>query len=166
MSAVRMRMGVGFGYCVVAMLTAIVYFQMYLELEACPLCIMQRVVYIGLALLFLIAFLHNPGWLGEKIYAGLVVISALTGAGVSAWHVRLQHLPEDQVPLCGPGLEYMMEVFSFTEMLQQVFQGSGECADVLWQFLGLSIPGWTLVSFLVVVVYGVGILFTKKPVSG
>ena len=57
-------------------------------------------------------------------------------------------LPPDRVPECGPGLDYLIEVFSFTEMLGKVFTGSGECATIDWSFLYLSMPAWALIWFV------------------
>ena len=66
--------------------------------------------------------------------------------GVAAWHVYLQNLPADRVPSCGPGFEYIMENFALFEALGMIFQGSGECADVVWRFLGLSMPTWVIIG--------------------
>lgn len=72
----------------------------------------------------------------------------MTGAGIAARHVWLQNLPADQVPACGPGLAYMLEQFPLMRMLEKVLAGSGECAESAWTFLGLTIPGWSLVWFV------------------
>jgi disulfide bond formation protein DsbB len=48
-----------------------------------------------------------------------------------------------------------MESFPLSEALSMIFQGSGECAEVHWQFLGLSMPGWTLIWFVGLGVFGV-----------
>lgn len=133
---------------IVMMLVAVFYFQHYLQLEPCPLCSIQRVFTIAIAVVGIIAFIHNPAKLGRRIYAAIALIPALMGAGTSARHIWLQSLPADQVPGCGPGLDYLMEVFSLVEVLRQVLMGSGECAEVVWRFLGLSIPAWTMVAFL------------------
>jgi len=77
------------------------------------------------------------------------------GTARLGWHFRLQNLPPDEVPSCGPGLDYMLENFPLRDALGMVFKGSGECADVVWSFLGLSMPGWVFVSL--VVVGGVGL---------
>jgi disulfide bond formation protein DsbB len=45
-------------------------------------------------------------------------------------------------------------VFSFSETLNRVFTGSGECADVSWQFLGLSMPAWALLCFIALALAG------------
>ena len=134
--------------CTGMMLTAIFYFQKTLELDPCPLCITQRIFVILVGLISLIAFVHNPGLIGRRIYMGLATLMACVGGGISARHVWLQSLPKDQVPACGPGLSYMFETFPFMDALKLLFQGDGNCADIVWSFLGLSIPGWTLVGFI------------------
>jgi len=121
------------------------YAQHVLQLDPCPLCVFQRVAVISLGLVFLVAALHNPGGSGRIVYAALLALIALGGAGVATRHIWLQHLPADKVPSCGPGLDYMLETLPFTEVLKNVFSGSGECAKIVWQFLGLSMPGWVLV---------------------
>ena len=63
-------------------------------------------------------------------------------------HVRLQHLPPDQVPACGPGLDYMLEAMPITGVSARCMTGSGECAKVDWTFLGLSMPAWSLSGFV------------------
>jgi disulfide bond formation protein DsbB len=138
-----------FIYCVIMILVARFYFQGFLALEPCPLCAMQRFFVIGIALVALAAFIHNPGILGRKIYAGLAMLPNLAGILTASRHVWLQSLPPDQVPECGPGIDYIMEVFSLFEGLQMIFSGSGECAEIQWSLLGLTIPGWTLVAFVV-----------------
>ena len=109
---------------------------------------------LAVSLVCLVAFVHNPGPLGHKVYGISGALIALAGASVSARHVYIQNLPPDQLPGCGPGLDYMLDVFPVTEILEEVFRGSGECAEVLWRFLGLTIPGWTLVIFLCMVAAG------------
>jgi protein dithiol:quinone oxidoreductase len=58
------------------------------------------------------------------------------------------------VPECGPGLDYMLQAFPLNETLRMVFTGSGECAEVDWAFLGLSMPAWVLISFVLLGVTG------------
>jgi disulfide bond formation protein DsbB len=148
----------GFLGCVAMMATALAYFQHYLQLEPCPLCIMQRVVVISIAAVLLVATLHNPRDWGIRVYGVLVTLVAATGAAIAGRHVWLQNLPPDQVPECGPGLDYILDVFPLGEALRMVLHGSGECAEVLWRFLGLSIPGWTLVAFSGFILYGLFIV--------
>lgn len=124
------------------------YLQHVLGEHPCPLCITQRVFVIVVGVLGFFAFLHNPGASGRRVWAGLQLLAALGGGGVAARHVWIQNLPEDQVPACGPGLEYMFANFPFRQALDLLFMGDGNCAEVGWTFLTLSIPAWTLVGFV------------------
>ena len=124
------------------------YAQYVLLLDPCPLCVFQRIATILLGLVFLVAALHAPAGWGGRIYAALVLLAGGGGVGVASWHVYLQNLPADKVPSCGPGFEYIMENFALFDALSLIFQGSGECADVVWRFLGLSMPAWVLLWML------------------
>ncbi len=124
-------------------------------MEPCPLCIFQRVALIALGVTFIVAAAHHPRIWGARIYAALIGIVALGGALVAGRHAWLQQLPPDRVPECGPGLEYILGVFPLSDALRMVFEGSGECAEVDWMFLGLSMPAWVLAWFLVLGCVGV-----------
>lgn len=157
----RMQFFWGFVLCVALIGTAL-YMQYVLGLEPCPLCILQRVCVIAIGALMLVAAAHGPrGW-GRRVYGALILLVAIAGALVAGRHVWLQHLPADQVPACGPGLEYMLERYPLGKTLALVLRGSGECAEVSWTFLGLSIPGWTLLVFAALAVYG-GVLALRRP---
>ena len=131
----------------VAMLVAL-YLQHYQGLEPCPLCVFQRVAVIGVGVMALIAAVHGPQAWGQRVYSGVMALSAVAGVVVAGRHVWLQHLPADQVPSCGPGLDFWIAALPWQQVVQQVFQGSGECAKVDWTLLGLSLPMWTLMLFV------------------
>lgn len=149
-----------FAGCAAAMAVAL-YMEHVMGLEPCPLCVFQRVAVIGAGLVALVATLHNPAQLGVRIYGAGLILAAAIGAVFAGRQLWLQSLPEDQVPACGPGLDYLLDVFSFAEVLQMVFAGDGTCAEVSWMFLGLTIPGWTMVGFAGLT--AIGILQIIKP---
>ncbi len=126
------------------------YLEYQVGLDPCPLCMTQRVFVIAGGVVALIAFLHNPGGWGRRIYGLLCVVSAVAGGAVAARHVWLQHLPPDQVPACGPSLEYMLETLPFRDTLSLVLMGDGNCAETHWTLLGFSIPEQTLMLFVVI----------------
>ena len=132
-----------------------------MHLEPCPLCILQRVMVIGTGLVALIAAIHGPGARGIQMYGGLMIFTALTGFGLSSRQIWLQHLPKDQVPSCGPGLDYLLDVFPLTEVLGIVLSGDGSCADIVWEFLGISIPGWLVLAFILLA--GTGLWQILRP---
>jgi len=128
-----------------AMMAYALYSQHVLGLEPCPLCVLQRVAVILLGVLFLTAALHNRSGTAYAVLLGLV---AAAGAAVAAWHVRLQHLPPDEVPSCGPGLNYILDTIPLQDMFAVIFKGSGQCAEISWRFLGLSMPAWVVIGLL------------------
>lgn len=133
-------------------LLAFAYFSEYvLGLQPCPLCLIQRWVMWALAGAFLLAALLGAGPLRSRLSGGLTGLVAAVGAGVAGWHLRLQNLPESEVPAsCGAGdMGYMVDVFGWGEALEMAFTEAGDCAEVDWTLLGLSMPGWVLVWFLV-----------------
>ena len=128
------------------------WLQYGLGLDPCPLCSLQRMAVVGIGIVFLVAGIHNPGRLGASIYAGLTLLLGLFGAVTAMRHVWIQSLPKGEVPACGMGLNYMIETMPLADVLAKVFTGSGECAEAGWIFLGLSIPAWTLVFFIAMMV--------------
>jgi len=142
-----------FGLTIIAISSigfAVLFLEDQLGLAPCPLCMTQRLFIVLVGFFGLIGGLHNPlGW-GRRAYGGLCTLSALTGGAVAARHVWLQHLPADQVPACGPSLEYMLDTLPFADTLRIVMMGDGNCADTVWTFMGLSIPEQTLALFAVI----------------
>ena len=141
-------------------------FGLYLEhaqgIEPCPLCAFQRMCYITIAVISFVAVIHNPKCVMRMVYNALLLIAALIGAGIAGRQVWLQHLPPELVPECGPGLEYMMEVFPFADAMKMILSGSGECAEVHWTFLSFSIAEWSLVCFSSIVIATLLVTFACK----
>jgi disulfide bond formation protein DsbB len=147
------RIGYLLGFLVCVGLMGYAFYLQYIEgLEPCPLCMLQRICVMAMGVVFLVATFHNPGRAGAGVYALLQLLIGGTGAAIAARQVWLQSLPKDQVPACGMGLNYMLETLPFTDALRQVLEGSGECAEKGWEFLHLSIAGWTLVFFVAMIV--------------
>ena len=135
----------GFGY----------YLQFYKGIEPCPLCMFQRFAYMAIILFSLVALIHGPKNLWLRIYSSLILIASLIGGGIAAYQVRLIYLPPDQIPECGPGWNYMVDVFPLADVIKMAFTASGECAEVTWTFLSLSIPEWSLICFSCITVLSV-----------
>ena len=150
------RLGYGLGFLVCAGLLAFAYYLQYVQnQEPCPLCMLQRIAFLDMMIVFAVAALHGPLRRGAAIYSTLLFVMAAMGAGIAGRQVWLQHLPKDKVPACGPGLEFIMERFPLKDALAKILAGSGECAEVGWKFLGLSIAEWSLAWFVVLGVLAV-----------
>ena len=112
--------------CLACMAFVVLYIQHYLGLEPCPLCVAQRVAMIATALGFLAGAVHAPRGNGRWFYGGLTALMAAAGAGIAGRHVWLQGLPPDQIPACGPTLEYLMEMLPFTEVVRTLLRGDNK----------------------------------------
>jgi disulfide bond formation protein DsbB len=131
------------------------YYLQYVEgQEPCPLCLVQRGFYLLLGLVYAAAALHRPARAGALAYGAGAALLAAGGAAVAARQVWLQHLPPEEVPPCGPDLYYMLGHLPLGRVLEKLFAGSGQCAEVNWTLLGLSIAEWSLVCFAALAAYG------------
>lgn len=138
------------------------YLQFYQHLEPCPLCIFQRVGLLAMGLVSLVAFIHGPKKrVGRVIYALLSLLGISWATAVAARHVWLQHLPPEDVPACGPGLDYWMDTFPMQDVIKKVLHGSGECAVIDWTFLGQSLPTWSLAFFSALLLINLWQLFRR-----
>ena len=159
----RLVFGLIAAFCLAAIGVAMAM-QHIFGLEPCALCISQRIAIIAVGFVALLACIHNPITIGIRIYSCLGVIFALIGSIISIRHVWIQSLPEEEAPLCGPGLTYMFETRPIFDALSLLLKGDGNCADVLFTFLGLSIPGWTLVAFAGLILANIWAFFHAQKI--
>lgn len=135
--------------CAGLLADAVFYMQEQLGLDPCPMCILQRYNFIAIGVIALIAAIHNPaGPKGVRIYSGLIILFALVGGGIAIRHSYLQHFPPAS-ETCGTDLEFLLNTFPLTQALPKIFAGSGSCSAITWRFLGLTIPEWALVWFVI-----------------
>ena len=132
---------------VLLMAIAVGYFEKILNLEPCYLCMTQRAFIVAIGIICTLAVVHNPGKLGQRIYAALSISMVVIGSYFSGKQLLLQSLPDSEVPSCGIPVDYLFENFSLTEAVTMLLQGDGNCAEVQWQLMGLSMPSWVMISF-------------------
>ena len=143
-----------------ALLGTAYYMEYALGLEPCPMCIIQR---IAVALAGLAAASAAVSRRQLAVYFGLTAFFSAGGAASATRHLYLQSLPADQVPTCGPDLAYLIDKSYFADALSMLFIGDGNCAEVMWSLLGISIPGWVLICCgLILISSSYPILVSKK----
>ena len=140
---------------------AVAYFEHSLRLEPCYLCVMQRGVVIVIGVICVLAAVHNPSQFGQRVYSSLSITMAVIGIYFSGKQLWLQGLPESQVPSCGLPVKHLFDSFSITEVIAMLLSGDGNCAEVKWELMGLSMPGWVMVCFVVFCVLG-AVQFLRK----
>jgi len=147
----------------IGMISVALFMEYFLELKPCILCYMQRGAVIITAILAAIGFLINPSkLLNYKIFISIISLSIIAGMLLSSRQLYLQSLPAELVPSCAPDIDYLISTLPFLEVVILAFTGDGNCAEVLWTFLGISIPGWVFISLSILISY---CLFIFKNVN-
>ncbi|MBU3537950.1 disulfide bond formation protein B [Polynucleobacter sp. UK-Gri1-W3] len=124
----------------------------------CPLCILQRVGYLGIALFCLLAAGISPF---RKLFHGFAILAAGYGAAVAGHHVLLLSHPSES---CGiDPLETWINQFRLANNLPWLFKADGLCSAKLPAILGLQVPEWSLVWFTVLLLVLLITFFRKSP---
>ncbi|OGB68828.1 MAG: disulfide bond formation protein B [Burkholderiales bacterium RIFOXYC12_FULL_65_23] len=143
----------------IALLAFGLYLQHAVGLEPCPMCIVQRYLFVLVALVAAIGAVlpaATARWSGA-----LMALLSLTGAGVAARQSWLQWFPPE-ITACGRDLFGMIESFPLRRVIPMLFRGSGDCSAVDWTFLGLTIANWSFLNFLLVAALGIGLLLKQR----
>lgn len=151
----------GFISCFAIVILAL-YIQTQNNLEPCPLCITQRIIFMSLGILFLIAAFIPPQYMFKKIFTLLQVLTSIGGMGVAIRHWYLQAHHDEMIADCGVGFNYMFENFPLQKAFKLLFRGTGDCATIDWTFLGLTLPQLALISFVGFAIYAVWLLKSVK----
>ena len=140
------------------------YLQLHLGLLPCPLCVLQRILLVVIGFIFLVGALYcSPDRFGQRLHSGLLAFFSLAGIGIAGRHVWLTFLPPSEVPACSPTLDYMLQNLPLTQTLKIMFIGSGDCAKVTYRLMGLSIPEWTLIIFIIIFIFSlIRFVFAKS----
>ncbi len=147
----------------IALLASAYYFELVLELEPCPMCIMQRIVVLALGCIALVAFFHNPSnSTGRKVYASIAGITSIIGVAIAVRHSWIQAFPPEDIPSCGAPLDYMLEIMPFQEVLSAMLTGTASCTDISWNFLGLTMPNWMIIVFIGYGIYSILVWLSKN----
>ena len=135
-------------FAAAAMLVAL-YLQYGLDLKPCPLCVLQRMGLMGAGLIALLGALFARSRAAQFAALGTAAIAALAGAGVALWHVWILAYPPESMS-CGRPFQWFHEDFPLALWLPRLFRGDGDCLSTEWSLLGLGIPHWSLLGFVVV----------------
>ncbi len=146
----RLTYGAGL-LAIVVVLAVIVYLQVFMGFNPCPLCILQRFMLMLLGLVFFIGAAVHFKKRGYLLISLTGFIISCCGALLAARQVWLQTLPVGQSSGCGASLEYMLQVMPFTEVLQKIFGSSADCSQEGMKFLNLSLAGWSGLFFAVMI---------------
>jgi disulfide bond formation protein DsbB len=131
---------------VLGLLAVGLYLQHVVGLEPCPMCIVQRYLW----LLVLVTLVWAVLWVGaRRALMLLAVVWAVLGALTAARQSWLQWYPPP-ILTCGRDLFGMIEAFPLQRVLPMVLRGSGDCSAVDWTFWGLSLANWGFIHFVAI----------------
>lgn len=139
------------------------YLQYFQAIAPCPLCMLQRIMFILIGIVALIAYLHNPMIFGFRKYAIVSALLAAGGIALAARHIWLESLPPSLAPACGPSLDIMLQYLPLFEVIKTAIMGTGDCAKVAWSLFGLSIADWSMLCFVGVFMVSLSIII--RPVG-
>jgi len=142
------------------MIVAALWIQLTYQLEPCPLCITQRIIFIVLGLLFVFFVWLPLNFFVRIIYLIAIGITSIVGLIFSARHVLIQQKYITVPAECGIDLDYMFENFPLMEAFNLLFQGTGDCSKVDWTFYGLSLPMMAFLGYLFFLIYAL-VIFNK-----
>ncbi len=143
----------GMAVCLLAILAAFAI-ELTLNMEPCPICILQRVAVAKIFVLYLIAFFHKPKATARLLYPILRMFIALFGIVLALRHVWLQNMPSEEIPPCLPGLEYLLENFSILEIINLMLEDTGDCTKINY-ILGIPLSIWTMLFLGLVLCYNI-----------
>lgn len=122
-----------------------IYLQYFLHLNPCPLCIMQRICAFLLLATFGISIWQQRHFMISWYFQ---LFFSVAGAFFAIRQLWLQHLPADQLPACMPGLDILVKYFPWHMAAKSLLWGTGDCGEVDWSFLNLSLAAWSALYFL------------------
>ena len=144
------------------LLAAAYVFEYVYYMDPCPLCIMQRIAVLLIGISGLVGFIFASSMLAKVSASIFMLLSSILGMSVAGRHIWIQGLPADEIPTCGPSLEYMVDTLPWADVLALMLRGNGNCADGHWSFIGLSMPQWVMVWYVGFAVVALYLLFKRK----
>ncbi len=152
----------GFLVCT-ALIGIALYLQYVTGLDPCPLCMIQRVCFIALGFVFLIAAIAGPKGFFVNVYGLIGAALAAAGAGFATRHVWLQwHPPETES--CTADLFTQLQRLPFASVIERALYATGDGARVDWTLLGLSIAEWSLIWFVALLALALVYLTRRRPI--
>jgi disulfide bond formation protein DsbB len=147
--------------CIVILAIAL-YLQHYQDLDPCPWCIVQRLVYIAIGLTALTAALSRPAGAGIFLFSALAGLLALAGGAAAIYHILLQSDPVRAQSCTGSIVEKLLDASKLGKIIPPLLQYDGPCTLKPWFMLGLSIPDWSLIGFALVLAWVVALPYMAR----
>ena len=144
------------------MIAAALAIQLTYDLEPCPLCITQRIIFITIGALFILFALLPRNRFVKLLHLISISTAGMVGVVFSIRHILIQAKIIEIPAECGIDLDYMFENFPLTEAVNLLFKGTGDCSQIDWTFLGVTLPQMALLGYLFFITYTIYIYVKLK----
>ena len=126
-----------------ALVGAALYLQHAKDMLPCPLCVIQRYLFLGIALFSLVGAFAGK----IKAGAGLALLCALGGLGVVGKHLYVLAHPGFS---CGiDPMETVLNKIPTATLMPWLFRADGLCEAAQDTVFGLNVPQWSAVWFVI-----------------
>ncbi len=145
------------GSLISALILSFAYILEYkFNLVPCPLCLLQRYALWAIFCAFIIGAIYNGKTIARTLYCISIFLFSIIGIILSSRHVWLQYFAPPGVANCMAELGRMLQFKPFLQVLKEILlQSSAECTRIDFTFLKLSLPAWSLLSFIVFAIFSV-----------
>jgi|SRR5471032_1360666 disulfide bond formation protein DsbB len=130
------------------------YLEYGVGLKPCGLSLLQRGCLALLMVVCLVASVHGPRRFGSFVYWLLGLSASLGGTVAAGRQVLLQSDPQ-QLAFCSPNLDDWFANEPWDCVVQRLFKGTDDCAGISWTLFDLSIPEWSLLFFVAMLILGI-----------
>ncbi len=129
-----------------ALVAGAVFMTEAYHLAACPLCIIQRMLYLALTFAGAVGLALAASTIGRRLGALLMAAAAGTGVFVAGYQSWIQRFAQDVG--CSGRMTWWEELVDWAgSKVPLLFQSDGICSDPGWIFLSLSLAEWSAIFF-------------------
>ncbi|MES2072079.1 MAG: disulfide bond formation protein B [Pseudomonadota bacterium] len=144
----HIHLAIGLGSSAV-LAVALMYFQESLGLLPCPLCVLQRIAYLLIAVTALAAVTHKPRRRRPAVYESLLLVWSAAGIALASWQVWLSYHPA--VAACRLSVEEkLLNALPLARWWPAMFEARGDCVAVEWSLFQLSMADLSLIAFVLI----------------
>ena len=131
--------------CVAAVGAALVS-QHVFDMQPCPWCVLQRLIFLTIALACGLGLLWRSAT-GRRVAASLGLLLALSGVAAALWHYFVATSSASCVQTLADKI--VSGLLRLDTLLPEVFAPRASCAEGAVKLLGIPYPMWSLALFVV-----------------
>jgi disulfide bond formation protein DsbB len=132
--------------------------QYALDMQPCPWCILQRLIFVVVGVLCLVAALLSAP-VARKAITGAALVLAGSGAAAAVW----QHVVAAKSASCKLTLaDKVLTALQVESIAPWLFEVKATCADAAVSLLGLPYEYWSLALF-VLLALGAARVLAQRP---